>query len=186
MGGGDRGNRFDSSSKPPRDASRDHSLVKGDISGAQLYARGVELAGGFDKGFPFALQVLELIQDYFVKSVKKEPFLKQNGSIAIPPRLTNDFVWRPKDKSAPNFGCRRDIYALWCLVRDVMVHKKNDKYSEFTLTNLGCEYKTSIPSWRALSADEFKLIYKPAKKASFPFKSSKVQIRGEEVNLFTA
>jgi hypothetical protein len=67
-----------------------------------------------------------------------------------------------------------------------MVHKKNDKYSEFTLTNLGCEYKTSVPSWKALSADEFKLIYKPAKKSSFPFKPSKVQIRGEEVNLFTA
>ena len=184
-GGGDRGNRFDSSSKPPRDASRDHSLVKGDISGVQLYARGAELLGSPEK-FPFALQVLELIQDYFVKTVKKEPFGKKNGSIIIPPELNNGFVWRPLNKSAPNYGCRRDIYALWCLVRDVMVHKKNDKYSEFTLTNLGCEYKTSVPSWKALSADEFKLIYKPAKKSSFPFKPSKVQIRGEEVNLFTA
>ena len=35
-------------------------------------------------------------------------------------------------------------------------------------------------------ADAFKKIYKPAQKSSFSFKPSKVQIRGEEVNLFTA
>jgi hypothetical protein len=186
-GGGDRGNRFDNTTKPPRDPSRDHSLQKGDTTAAQLYARGAEILGSFEKGHPYALQVLELIQDYFSKTVRKEPFLKRNGSIIIPPELTNGFAWRPSDRvKHPNYGCRRDIYALWCLVRDIMVHKKSEKYSEFTLTSLGCEYQAKVPSWKSLSTEEFKLIYKPAKKAIFSFKPSKVQIRGEEVNLFTA
>jgi hypothetical protein len=58
--------------------------------------------------------------------------------------------------------------------------------SDFTLTNLGCEYQKTVPSWKSLSTEEFKLIYRPAKKSSFPFKPSKVQIRGEEVTEFTA
>jgi hypothetical protein len=186
-GGGDRGNRFDNTTKPARDPSRDHSLQKGDTTAAQLSARGAEILGPFEKGHPHALQVLELIQDYFLKTVKKEPFIKKNGSIVMPPELMNGFVWRPSDRvKHPNYGCRRDIYALWCLVRDIMVHKKSEKYSDFLLTSLGCEYQKSVPSWKSHSAEEFKLIYKPAKKASFPFKPSKVQIRGEEVTEFTA
>jgi hypothetical protein len=96
------------------------------------------------------------------------------------------FAWRPRDKSAPNYGCRRDIYALWCLIRDLMTHKANDKYPDLTLTNLGCEYQSTVPSWKSLTADAFKKIYKPAQKSSFSFKPSNVQIRGEEVKLFTA
>jgi len=161
--------------------------VKGDTTGLQLYARGAELIGSPDKGFPFALQVLELIQAYFVKTIQKEPFVKQNGTIVIPPQLTHGFVWRPRDKSAPNSTCRRDIYALWCLIRDIMVRKPNPKYPDLTLTSLGCEYQTTVPSWKSLTSDEFMKLYKPAKKSSFIFKTTpKVRIRGEDVTPFTA
>ena len=98
----------------------------------------------------------------------------------------NPFEWRPRDKSAPNYTCRRDIYALWCLIRDIMVHKPNPKFPDLTLTSLGCEYQATVPSWKSLSSEEFMKIYKPAKKPSFTFKPSKVQIRGEQVTAFTA
>jgi hypothetical protein len=67
-----------------------------------------------------------------------------------------------------------------------MTHKANDQYPDLTLTNLGCEYRTTVPTWKSLSAEAFVKAYNAAKKTTFSFTPSKVQIRGEEVKLFTA
>lgn len=164
--------------KPPRSPS----LVPGDATGVQLYQRGVELLGG--KTFPNTLPVLELIQSYFLATVKKEPFSRNKGTTQLPLLLNDGFKWKPTDKDS-NFNCRRDIYALWAIVRDIMIRKVNPKYPDLLLTALGREYQKIVPSWKSLTAEDFMKLYKPS-TSKFNFTPRQIQIKGEKCKEFTA
>lgn len=178
-GGNPRGRAINRGEQPKRSPSIGHP---GDVNGEHCYARFVTLLGG--KGFPNFIPCADLINVYFKKSKSFEAFaVNAQGSVKIPLQLNPHFTWHAHKEQFLNYNVRRDVFAAWCVLRDLFLKGTPD--SRFgSLSRLGREYAKSDNSWKALSAADFDRIHKPANsKAKLDLQ--KIQIKGLLVNEFT-
>jgi len=97
---------------------RKASIAPGEKTGLDFYTRAIEILGS---KFCNLVPVLELVQAYFKATKKIEPFHRVGGAgaVKIPLQLASNFAWKGNAGNY-NFDCRRDIYGLWLVLRDLM------------------------------------------------------------------
>jgi hypothetical protein len=108
-----------------------------------------------------------------------------SGKIVIPVLLNDRFKWKA-DKDSINWNLRRDLYAMWQLVRDASTGGTPSN-KNFTMTKTGAAYvaANNVKDWKVLSKAEFNAMYKPA-AVQTPIKPVMITIKGEQVARFKA
>ena len=131
--------------------------------------------------FERLIDIAELLNYYFASVKGSEAFRRKKGEIKVPLVLEPHFSWIASSNDF-NYNCRRDIYAAFQLLRDLMMPVKKGKIK--VLSKIGAFYAEKESEWTAKLPQEFMSIYIPSTSA-VSLALQQVIIRGEPVKELT-
>ena len=143
-----------------------------------FYGRVVALLGN---NFERLIEIAELLNYYFASVKGSEAFRRKKGEIKVPLVLEPYFSWIASSNDL-NYNCRRDIYAAFQLLRDLMMPVKKGKVK--VLSKIGAFHAEKQSERIAKLPQEFMSIYIPNTSA-VPLALQQVIIRGETVKELT-